>query len=92
MTVQHVECVRPFGQFVFRHLKIQPGSHAIKCIGLRALLVEDNAINQQIAVELLDKVADIVVDIAPTVVSRSTSCSSKEPNYYDIGVYGRPNA
>ena len=55
----------------------------LKCIGLRALLVEDNAINQQIAVELLEA-ADIVVDVASNGRIAVDKLFLKEPNYYDI--------
>lgn len=55
----------------------------LKCVGVRALLVEDNAINQQIAMELLES-ADIVVDVASNGRAAVDKLFLKEPGYYDI--------
>jgi CheY-like chemotaxis protein len=55
----------------------------MKCVGVRALLVEDNVINQQIAMELLEA-ADIVVDVASNGRIAVDKLFLKDPHFYDI--------
>ncbi len=59
------------------------GHTQMKCVGVRALLVEDNLINQQIAMELLES-ADIVVDVASNGRIAVDKLFLKDPHFYDI--------
>ncbi|WMW82251.1 response regulator [Undibacterium cyanobacteriorum] len=66
------------------HASVTKQAHTqLKCVGLRALLVEDNVINQQIAVELLEA-ADIVVDVASNGRIAVDKLFMKDPSFYDI--------